>query len=122
MALAGWHAARAATFAYRFDWASPLYNGLIGAAHVLEVPFVFGTYDHPTVSAYTGYDAAPERVAALSDEVASAWVRFANNGDPGWTRYDAVQRTTRVFDAAPRIVSDPESVERACWDPTALPR
>ncbi|MEZ5237342.1 MAG: carboxylesterase family protein, partial [Acidimicrobiales bacterium] len=122
MALAGWHSSRAATFAYRFDWASPLYGGLIGAAHVLEVPFVFGTYDHPTVAAYTGFDVRPDAVAALSEEVASAWVRFASTGDPGWPRYDVAERTTRIFDAASRLERDPAGPERQCWDPTALRR
>ncbi len=122
MALAEWQSRRAATFAYRFEHRSPLFEGLVGACHVLEVPFVFSTYDHPSVAAFTGYDVSPDEVTALSDQLATAWVRFATTGDAPWSRYDAVRRTTRRFAGPALVVDDPAGDERRSWDPLRLPR
>lgn len=118
MGLAGWQSGRADTFAYRMDWRSPLYEGLVGAAHVLDVPLVMGTYDDPSIDAFTGHDRHPELVAAVSEQMADAWVRFATSGDPGWARYDVERRLTRLFDAgeAAAVVSDPQGAELRVWD------
>ncbi len=118
MSLAGWQSGRADAFAYRMDWASPLYDGLVGAAHVLDVPLVMGTYDDPSIQAFTGHDRHPEQVAAVSEQMAEAWVRFATTGDPGWARYEPDHRLTRLFDAdeTAAVVSDPQGAELRVWD------
>lgn len=121
-AVAGWQAASGPAHMYRFDWESPLFDGLIGAAHVLEVPFVFGTYDHPTIAGFTGHDRWPEQVAALSDEMAGAWVAYATNGDPGWPRYDNRRRVTRTFGGPRKTMDGPNHLELALWDPRHLHR
>jgi carboxylesterase type B len=36
------------TYMYEFGWRSPQFNGLLGACHALEVPFVFDTLGHGT--------------------------------------------------------------------------
>jgi len=124
MALAAWQSERAGAgaHAYRLDWCSPLYDGLIGAAHVLDVPLVFGTYDHPTVAAFCGTDVAAEQVAAVSDEMAAAWVAFARDGDPGWAAYDPQRRTTRLFGGVTATAEDPEGDELRCWDARRIHR
>ncbi len=118
MAIAGW---QPRAHAYRFDHETPRYPGLVGAGHVLEVPFVFGTYDHQSVAAFTGHDVDAKGVAALSNEVASAWVAFATTGDPGWPRYTTDRRATRCFGSSPGVRHDPDGDERAVWDPFTLP-
>ena len=30
---------------YRFDWESPAFGGVLGAAHAMDIPFVFNTLD-----------------------------------------------------------------------------
>lgn len=122
VALAGWQAGRAGSHVYRFDWESPLYGGMIGAAHVLEVPFVFGTYDHPTVADFTGVSTNPAKVAAISDEMARAWIGYATNGNPGWPRYQLPKRPTRIFGGSKRVVNGPNQVELDLWDPMDLQR
>ncbi len=122
MGLAGWQAARAGAHAYRLDWCSPLYDGLVGAAHVLDVPLVFGTYDEGTVTAFTGFDHHPEAVAAVSEEMAVAWAAYATHGDPGWPAYDLERRTTRVFGGTASTEDDPEGVELRQWEPRSLHR
>ena len=70
------------TFVYDFRWRSPACGGRLGACHGLELPFVFGS-----LAAATGPDAilgeAPPQ--GLSDQMRTAWVKFAHDGDPGWS-------------------------------------
>ena len=64
------------TFLYRFAYPSPLFGG---AAHTTELPFIFGTYDEPSIARVTGADAEVKRVSAA---VQDAWSSFAHTGDP----------------------------------------
>ncbi|MDA2806468.1 carboxylesterase/lipase family protein [Nocardiopsis suaedae] len=80
---------------YEFAWRSTALDGRLGAAHALELPFVF---DRLTASglhgpkALTGPDGGPE---ALAEEMHSAWIAFARTGDPGWPRFGAGGRIRR---------------------------
>ena len=112
MKLAGWQARHAPTWAYLFDRASPRFDGLVGAAHTLEVPFVLGTYRHPTVADFVGDEPG---VAALSREMMDAWVSFATTGRCDWPRYDADRRPTRLFGSG-GVVDDPLGAELDAWD------
>lgn len=87
-ALADAHAAqrRAATFTYEFAWRSDAVDGLLGAAHTTELPYVFDNLSLPALhgaGSLLGSGVAP---AALATEVHGAWVSFATSGDPGWAR------------------------------------
>ena len=76
-------------------WRAPHY----GAAHGLDVPFVFDTTD--ACRGLIG-DAAPD---ALTHAMHKTWIDFATHGDPGWPTYrDA--RTVMRFDADPRLCHD----------------
>ena len=97
---------------YLFDWESPLFDGLVGAGHVLELPFVFGTYAHPTCAGYVGPDPA---AAALSERMQDAWVRFASSGDPGWPAYDLERRATQRFGVSCPVENDPYGDELRAW-------
>ena len=108
--LADAHAGAASgTYMYEFAWPAP---GL-GAAHAVEVPFVFDTLggDNPLFGALLG-DAAPQQ---LADTMHSAWVAFATTGSPGWPEYDLVRRATMRLDTTSRVVDDPRRWERALW-------
>jgi para-nitrobenzyl esterase len=39
--MAGIHRGR--SYVYEFEWRSPAFNGELGAAHAVELPFVFDT-------------------------------------------------------------------------------
>ncbi|MGW6057008.1 carboxylesterase/lipase family protein [Streptomyces sp. NPDC055189] len=97
-ALADAHAERSsgATYSYRFDWRSRAFDGLLGATHTMELPFVFGL--DPTQlrgdNALFGPAIPP---ADLAPRMHAAWIRFARDGAPGWSPYDTRRRMTTVI-------------------------
>jgi para-nitrobenzyl esterase len=104
------------TFAYLFCWSSP--SPILGAAHAIELPFVFGTLDTPMIDLFAG--AGPE-VERLSGLVQDAWVRFAHTGDPStpelghWPAFDGDRRATMTFGPACAVEDGPRNDELACW-------
>ncbi|MFC4945713.1 carboxylesterase/lipase family protein [Pseudonocardia sp. GCM10023141] len=94
------------TWMYEFAWRSPVLD--LGAAHALEVGFVFDTLDTDAARAFAGPD-APQPVA---DAMHGAWVRFATEGDPGWAEWDD-RRPVMTFDAPESaLVLAPREAER----------
>jgi para-nitrobenzyl esterase len=93
---------------YEFDWASPVLDGQLGAAHAMELPFVFDTLDR---SAALAGDAPPQE---LADEMHRAWIAFATTGDPGWEAYGE-QRRVRRFGTDVETVTDPRGDIRDLW-------
>ena len=77
------------TYAYRFDWdeLSTIndmdLSKLIGAAHALEILFVFGTFDSFIVKNFLFGDDAYPAGKKLSDQIQSYWAEFAYTGNPG---------------------------------------
>ena len=96
------------TFVYLFEWRSPLLDGWVGAAHVIEIPFVFGLQGSEALAPVTG--SGPE-ADALSAAMMGAWVAFARGEEP-WERYDLERRPTRMFGKHVRTESDPRAEER----------
>ncbi|ANZ39856.1 carboxylesterase [Lentzea guizhouensis] len=80
--LAEAHAARAHT--YEFAWRSSAVDGLLGAAHTVELPYVFDCLDLPALRGPRGLLGPAEPPAELAAQVHGAWVSFARSGDPGW--------------------------------------
>ena len=110
--LADAHAKSAsATYMYEFAWRSPQFNGLLGACHGGEIPFVFDTIGNET-EALWGTD-PPQQ---LADTMHAAWVSFATNGDPGWPQYELGRRLTMRFDTTSQVLDDPRSMERKLWE------
>jgi para-nitrobenzyl esterase len=78
-------------YTYRFDWdEEPSVMGYdlskaLGAAHGLEIAFVFGRFDGATSALGDLYSDSPGR-DALSDSMMSYWAQFAVSGDPGTGR------------------------------------
>jgi para-nitrobenzyl esterase len=111
------HASR--TYAYLFDWESPLLNGVLGACHGLDLPFVFGTVRNPVIALFSGGD---EAAISLSDTIQEAWVAFATTGDPSttklgqWPRYEPARRATMTLGSRPCVVDAPYEPERHFWD------
>ncbi len=66
-------------FAAQFDWPCPQFGGVLGACHVVDVPFVFGGTGIAAGQFFTGGGEAAER---LSLAVMRAWATFARTGVP----------------------------------------
>jgi para-nitrobenzyl esterase len=66
-------------FYYRMDWAPP--HSPLGAAHCIELPFVFGT-----ASAFAGAPMLANgprgQIDGLSQRMRAAWLAFVNTGNP----------------------------------------
>ena len=80
------------TYGYRFTWRSGALGGRLGSAHAVDLPFIFDTLATPGASgadnALLGVDGGPQE---LADRMHSAWVRFIEEGDPGWAEHPAVE-------------------------------
>ncbi|MFF3984544.1 carboxylesterase family protein [Streptomyces sp. NPDC001797] len=98
------------TYAYQFAWPAPLF----GAAHCTDLPFVFDHLDAPGAAHLLGPDAPAHLATALH----GALVRFAHDGNPGWSAYNTRTRPVMVFDDDIREVPDalglaPKELRRA---------
>ncbi|MFE5410363.1 carboxylesterase/lipase family protein [Microbacterium sp. NPDC056569] len=80
------------TWVYEFRWRSPV-DGL-GAAHVMELGFVFDRLAEPDAIGIGG----PDGPQALAEAMHRAWVSFVVDGDPGWEAWSA-HRPVQAFDA-----------------------
>ncbi|MER7079175.1 para-nitrobenzyl esterase [Saccharopolyspora kobensis] len=83
---------------YEFAWRSSAVDGQLGAAHSVELPFVFDLLDLPVLRGPQALLGPEEPPADLAKEMHGAWISFATTGDPGWPRFGAQGRIRR-FDA-----------------------
>ena len=103
---------------YRFDWRTPVFGGMLGACHALELAFVFNTLSSPLAAMFAG----PEAPQPIADAMHGAWVAFVTTGNPGheglpaWPRYTPSQRPTLLFDVAPEVVEQPNADELSLWE------
>lgn len=133
----------APVYAYRFDWdeAGKVFvsdfSKLFGAAHALEIPFVFGRFQFlGDADRFVFTDKNADGRYALSDTMMSYWANFAATGAPGsgvagdlpeWTPWpaDVSAETLMIFDSPAdggwRMVSDVESGARITADLAADP-
>jgi para-nitrobenzyl esterase len=100
---------------YRFDHGSSRFEGRLGAAHGVELPFVFDLLDEESGHALIGAEPAQ----SVAEVAHGAWVRFIADGDPGWPRYDLQCRATGLIDEAISVADDPDGEERAAWETRA---
>ena len=95
--------------AYVFDWAPPASR--FRSCHVIELPFVFGTYEHSNAPMLAG--GAPAQMEDLSTAIRGAWIAFVRDGSPehdmlpSWPRYDVMRRSAMRFGTRIGIVGDP---------------
>ncbi|MFI6946624.1 carboxylesterase/lipase family protein [Streptomyces sp. NPDC050422] len=92
--LADAHAAHpgSRTFRYEFAWRSPALGGELGAAHTVELPFVFDVTDQPDLQGPDSLLGSGKPPAELAARMHTAWISFAATGNPGWTPYDRPHR------------------------------
>lgn len=99
---------------YLFTWRSPLFGGLLGACHALELGFLFGTYEEK----FSGSGPAAD---ALARNIQDAWLAFAHAGDPSceslgtWPPYGN-SRETMILGEECVLKEAPYDEERRAWD------
>jgi para-nitrobenzyl esterase len=74
---------------YEFEWRSPAFGGELGAAHAVELPFVFDTL--ACASGPRGL-LGVDPPAALAQFIHSLWIRFATDGSLPWPEFDKERR------------------------------
>jgi para-nitrobenzyl esterase len=108
-----------AVWMYRFDWTSTAFEGRLGAAHAIELPFVWSKLDLSFSAVLLGADLAGAR--ALGQQMHDTWATFVRTGAPDggglppWPRYDEPRRATMLLDRTCAVVDDPGAATRAVW-------
>ena len=80
----------APVYLYRFDWATPVLDGVLGSTHCIEIPFVFDN-----VLLHRTFTGGGEDAVELGHRVSRAWSNFAKTGVPSaeglphWAPYPA---------------------------------
>lgn len=82
---------------YRFDATSPALKGQLGASHGLEVPYLFGTLDHPSVRRFAGTEL--ERWA-LAETLQRQWLAFTTGEGPSWRAWSETTQESGFFTLA----------------------
>ncbi|MFF0223258.1 carboxylesterase/lipase family protein [Streptomyces sp. NPDC004629] len=101
--------AQGRTYAYLFTWNPPHNHERRGAAHSLEIPFLFQTHDLPDAREEVG--TAPPQ--GLADALGAYWTSFARTGvptapdQPRWEPYVPARRATALLDDPVRMADDP---------------
>lgn len=112
-------ACRIPVWMYRFDWATAAFGGQLGAAHAVDLPFVWNMVDHPAGQFLIGGDSPAAR--SLATLVHDTWAAFIRRGDPNgaglpeWPPYEAADRVTMLLDRSCSLASDPDGPRRVRW-------
>jgi para-nitrobenzyl esterase len=106
---------------YRFDFDKHRFPHMIGAAHAVEIPFVFGTLDRPPANMIASQKQA-EQARPLVDAMMGYWTNFARTGDPNgsgltvWPKYETTSRQ-RIYLDLPVSVRGTDNVDKcAFWE------
>ncbi|MFB6825439.1 carboxylesterase/lipase family protein [Streptomyces virginiae] len=118
-------AAGSPVWAYQFDLPTPAYEGRLGAAHCLELPFVFDNFDQWSHAPFLA-GLAPAVRDGLAYAMHRAWIAFVRTGDPNhpdlprWRPYETGTRTTMRFDSVVTALDDLAGASRLLHTPAPL--
>ena len=79
----------------------------LGAAHALEIPFIFDAFDRSPMNLLYNHKNLPE-AKALSKIIQGYWINFARTGDPNgsglpeWPPFDPSGQKVQVLDTTVR--------------------
>jgi para-nitrobenzyl esterase len=98
---------------YLFTWRTPVFGGMLGATHALEIPFVWNMVAEPGWNYLVGEQPPMHLAEAMQD----SWLSFARTGRPApdWPEYDTTRRPTMEFGDEVRVVDDPGAELRLAW-------
>ncbi|RBP14315.1 para-nitrobenzyl esterase [Roseiarcus fermentans] len=116
--LAAVHAAAGGrAYLYEFAWASSALDGRVGAAHLVDLPFLFDNLDAPGVGELLGEAGSAPPARRLAREFSAAAAAFARSGEPGdWPPFTPSNRATRVFAATSRVEIDRLAARLDFWE------
>lgn len=93
------------TYVFEFRLPSTAEGGILGAAHQVDVPFLFGNLSQPGVEEFLGCDVVRDSGAgSLMDRMTTGLAQFARTGSPnspdpgGWPRYASTDREVQILD------------------------
>lgn len=102
-----------------FAHPTPILDGLLGATHSLDIPFVF---NNAVRSPFAGDREDRKQVAEMMSRTWSTFARAgtpSHGGLPAWPKYAKEGPATMVLDGRPRIVQDAEPLRdrqrRGCF-------
>jgi len=102
------------TWSYMFTWASPLYDGALGASHGIDIPFIFNNTSLPRVHIYTSDDPTN---GVLGAEMSRDLLNLGLKNDPNWQPYDQTKRATKIFNMPSSIaLSYEQSTDNLVYD------
>jgi para-nitrobenzyl esterase len=104
---------------YVVTWCSPLFGGILGAMHTIELGFLFGTHDSSeSMKMVHGTGPAAD---AFARRIQDAWLAFAHTGNPSceslgeWPVYGE-RRVTMVLGEECGLEEAVLEEERRAWD------
>ncbi|MEY3439416.1 MAG: hypothetical protein RLZZ62_113, partial [Actinomycetota bacterium] len=103
----------AETWMYWFTWPTPIFDGVLGCCHALDLPFMFSNLDKPNVELFTG--TSPVR-SKISGHFTGELLQFAKTGKVSWPTYETSARTTLRIDEDVEVLTDPDPVIRKLWN------
>ena len=118
------HEGGGTAYGYMVTWRAPLARRALGACHAIDIPFVFGSTQHPLARPLTGLS---QEAGRLSRRMQHAWIEFARHGSPGhkrlpdWPAYTPPDRFTMIFGRECELSEAPLDPERqllASWGRT----
>lgn len=86
------------TYVYRFGFRSTAFDGKLGAAHTVELPFIFDIADSSWLQGKTGLLGPGPVPEGLARRMHDSWVAFARNGSPGWEAYRGDDAVVQHFE------------------------
>lgn len=116
------HASRVSM--YRFGYGSTAFNGVLGACHAIDIPFVFANLNKRGVDILVGD--IDDDARRLAERCGRAWTLAARTGSPehddlAWPSYDLDDRATCELDSTPAVSRDPDADLRRLWDELDAP-
>jgi len=106
---------------YRFDFDDMRLGKKIGAAHSMEIPFVFNSLDRAPINIL--YGPKQRKLAEpLVPVIQGYWINFARSGNPNgpglpeWQAFDLNSQKVQVFDTTFRTESAKVADRCAFWD------
>jgi len=101
---------------YRFDFTRHNFPHMLGAAHAVEIPFIFNTLDRAPANLVAS-ESKRKKAEPLVRDMMSYWTNFAKTGDPNgpsltvWPKYNSTDKQ-RMYLNIPLKVQKTDNVEK----------